>query len=494
MRKIIFLAVGLLTIASVDAQVSFRKMQNQISRSKDGLNVFDVKKDSVAFDGMSIDLGGAFAMQFQALNSFNDQQEGTYTASNGAKIAGTPGANGTSGYKLNDLENNFNLPAANLTFGAQLADGVRVNLDVYLASRHHNETWVKGGYLQIDKLDFIQKDFLADIMKYTTIKIGQMENNYGDAHFRRTDNGNALLNPFIEGNIMDSFQTDMGMEVYYNRSGWVSMLGITNGKLNQGVAEIVPAPANAANPDQNSTISPTVLAKFGYDKQLNKDLRVRITASYNHNANMSSNPWSSDRAGSRYFGVMSHQAYTYNYQAATPAIANITTGVVTPGKAESGVITNNFDPAANASTGRFSPNYGNWYTAFMFNPFIKYKGFEFFGTAEFTSGGDKKGTDDTRKVDQYAADLVYRFGKTEQFYIGGRYNVVSGKLLNADTQKVNVNRFESSLGWFMTKNIIAKLAYTNQNYKDYGQYNGNSLNDLYGGNFNGIMFEAAITF
>ncbi|TEB40680.1 hypothetical protein D0809_29375, partial [Flavobacterium circumlabens] len=105
--------------------------------------------------------------------------------------------------RLNNLENNFNLPNANFTIGAQLYDGVRVNLDVYLASRHHNETWVKGGYLQIDKLDFIKKDFLADLMQYTTIKIGQMENNYGDAHFRRSDNGNALMNPFVGNNIMD---------------------------------------------------------------------------------------------------------------------------------------------------------------------------------------------------------------------------------------------------------------------------------------------------
>jgi hypothetical protein len=59
-----------------------------------------------------------------------------------------------------------------MTIGAQLYDGVRVNLDLYLAARHHNETWVKGGYLQIDKLDFIKKDFLAGFMKYATIKIG----------------------------------------------------------------------------------------------------------------------------------------------------------------------------------------------------------------------------------------------------------------------------------------------------------------------------------
>lgn len=444
-------------------QISFGQIQNRIPRSKDGLNIFDVKKDSVEYKGISVDLGGALAMQFQALNSFNDQQQGTYTASNGAVV---------TNYRLNDLANNFNLPAANMTFGAQLADGVRVNLDIYLSSRHHNETWVKGGYLQIDKLDFIKKDFMAGIMKYTTIKIGQMENNYGDSHFRRTDNGNALLNPFIEANIMDSFQTDMGMEVYYNRGGLISMIGITNGKLNQGVAEFVPADPTPTSPDPNQLVSPTILAKLGFDKQLNKDLRTRITVSYNHNANMSSNPWGSDRAGSRYFGVMSHQAYSYN---GSP-------------------VSNNFDPTANSTTGRFSPGYGNWYTAFMVNPFVKFRGLEFFGTLEFTSGGDKKGTDETRTVNQYSGDVIYRFGSNERFYVGAKYGLVDGKLSNANAEAVTVDRFEASAGWFMTKNILAKLAYTNQNYKNYGQFNSTSLNDLYGGNFNGVMFEAAISF
>ncbi len=133
-------------------QVSFGKMQNMIKRDQSAINQFDVKKDSVEFKGISVDLGGAFALQFQAMNSFNDQQEGTYTASNTKTVAN---------YRLNNLENQFNLPTANMVFGAQLADGVRVNLELYLAARHHNETWVKGGYLQIDKLDFIKKDFMA---------------------------------------------------------------------------------------------------------------------------------------------------------------------------------------------------------------------------------------------------------------------------------------------------------------------------------------------
>lgn len=332
MKKIYVLVVVLISTLAVNAQNNFGHIQNQIPRDKNGINKFDVVKDNVEYKGLSIDIGAAFALQFQGVDSFNGQENLP------APIAQ---------YRLNNLENNFNLPTANFTIGAQLFDGVRVNLDVYLASRHHNETWVKGGYLQIDKLDFIKKDFLADFMKYATIKIGQMENNYGDAHFRRSDNGNALNNPFFGNNIMDAFITEMGAELYYNRSGFVSMIGVTNSKLNQNVQEIVPA-----TPTQNTTISPTILAKLGFDKQIDDDLRIRLTGSLYHTANSSGNLYASDRAGSRFYGVMSHSAYT---------------------GFDGNTVANNFDPTANKDTGNFNPNYGNWATSYMINPFIKYK-------------------------------------------------------------------------------------------------------------------------
>ena len=40
-----------------------------------------------------------------------------------------------------------------------------------------------------------------------------MEINYGDAHFRRSDNGNAIYNPFVGNYIMDAFTTEIGGEV-----------------------------------------------------------------------------------------------------------------------------------------------------------------------------------------------------------------------------------------------------------------------------------------
>ena len=452
-------AIGLGGIAN--AQTSFGHMQNQISRDKNGINVFDVKKDSAEFKGLSVDLGGAFNMDYQAMNSFNDQPA---TFALPSKIVG---------YKLMNLENNFNLPAADMTIAAQLFDGVRVNLDIYLASRHHNETYARGGYLQIDKLDFIKKDFLAGIMKYSTIKIGQMENNFGDAHFRASDNGSTLRNAFVGNNIMHSFTTDLGMEIYYNRSGLVSMLGVTNGNLNQGGQEVV-YPVGTPNP--NTVVSPTILAKLGYDKQIDQDLRVRITGSYYHNANLgNSNLYSSNRSGFGFAGVLNNNAYTNN-------------GVA---------VAQNYNKTSTPE-GTFNPGFKNWATSYMINPFVKFKGLELFGTIELASGGDKAGFDAKRTANQYAADLVYRFGKTEQFYIAGKYNTVSGKLSNADAKEVAVNRVESSIGWFMTKNILAKLAYVSQNYEDYAQFAGNvptgNANNFYGGKYKGMMFEAVISF
>jgi hypothetical protein len=40
------------------------------------------------------------------------------------------------------------------------------------------------------------------LFEIVTVKVGHMEINYGDAHFRRSDNGNALYNPFVGNYIM----------------------------------------------------------------------------------------------------------------------------------------------------------------------------------------------------------------------------------------------------------------------------------------------------
>ncbi|MBU2951789.1 hypothetical protein KO493_13905 [Tamlana agarivorans] len=408
------------------AQNSKRHIDNFRQPDQTGINTFEAPKETEStFDGLKVRVGGASTLQFQALDHENS--------------GATP---------LAELGSNFNLPTANLDLDVVLAEGVRMHLRTYLSSRHHPEPYVKGGYFQIDKLDFISEGFLSDIMQYATIKVGHMENNYGDAHFRRSDNAQTIFNPFIGNLIMDSFTTEVGAELYYQRNGFLGMVGFSNGKLNQSVV----AGANGR------TGGAAFLAKIGYDKQLNDDLRLRLTGSlYNTGYTPNLYLFNADRAGSRYYHVMEAE----------------------------GASSDNF------RSGRFAPNFKNSVTAIMINPFVRYKGFEFFGTLERASGSTNANpaTLDPEMdgvTNQFASELLYRFGKNDNFYVGGRYNVVNSEY-DDKAQDITIKRTQLGAGWFMTKNILMKAEYVHQNYDGFS----GALED---GKFDGFMLEAAISF
>lgn len=404
-----------------------RDLDNFRYRDQRGLNQFEAPKDSISnYDGVHVRVGGQSSIQFQALDHENS---GLFRNPAGELVPLIP------------IGDNFNLPTANLDLDVVLYDGVRMHLRTYLSSRHHPEPYVKGGYIQIDKLNFISEGFMEDFMNNFRIKIGHMENNYGDAHFRRSDNAQGIYNPFVENLIMDSFTTEVGAELYYFNSGFLAMGSITNGKLNQGVN----------NPE---TTSPSFIGKLGWDGMVTEDVRFRLTGSVYH-TNKSANAYlySADRAGSRYYFVMEPTGAT---------------------------------ASAQFSSGRFNPGLRNELTSFMVNPFVKLGGLEFFGTYERASGKAAAETD-TRSFNQYAGELIYRFGNNENFYFGGRYNMVDGTLQGG--REVDITRFNLAGGWFMTKNILAKVEYVNQ------EYNNFATTDIRNeGKFNGVTVEAVISF
>ena len=205
----VLLFAGVLPVALFAQQP---KISNFRPYDKSGINMFEtLKSDTVPFEGLKVRWGAGFTQQFQNLKHEN------------------PGAlNNTTTNRLYPLQNGFMTAQANLFMDVQLADGIKLNVTSYLSSRHHNETWVKGGYIQFDKVPFKGK-FWDDVMKLATVKIGHFEVNYGDQHFRRTDGGQALYNPFMDNYIMDQFATEIGGEVYIQKDGLFGMLGITNG-------------------------------------------------------------------------------------------------------------------------------------------------------------------------------------------------------------------------------------------------------------------------
>ena len=412
---LIALSVGLTMFAQS------RILDNYRQPDKNGINVFEAPKDTMStFEDVKVRVGGSSTLQFQALSHKN-----------------------SGDVDLIEIGNNINLATANLDLDVALYDGVRMHLRTYLSSRHHPEPYVKGGYFQIDKLNFIEEGFMADFMKYATIKIGHMENNYGDTHFRRTDNAQAIYNPFVGNLIMDAFTTEVGGELYYQRNGFLGMLGITNGKLNQSVDK-----------SSGTTGGAVFLAKLGYDSQVNENLRLRLTGSlYNTGFVSRSYLYSADRSGSRYYLVMEDV---------------------------------DASPSANFRSGRFDPGFGNEITAIMFNPFVKYKGLEFFGTIEM-SKGKNLAEEEERSASQYSGEIIYRFGTTENLYLAGRYNMVNAEL--ASGEDVDITRFQLGAGWFMTKNILTKFEYVSQKYDGFNT--GSIFNK---GQFDGLMVEAVISF
>ncbi|SDH90007.1 hypothetical protein [Winogradskyella thalassocola] len=420
--KLVTLVMVLTMGYSISAQTkNLRDFDNYRQPDQRGVNVFEAKKDTVtAFEELHVRIGGSFALQYQALDNENSGV--------------TP---------LSEVGSNFNLATANLDLDVALYDGVSMHLRTYLSSRHHHEPYVKGGYFKIDKLDFISKGFMEDLMKHTTIKIGHMENNYGDAHFRRSDNAQAIHNPFVGNLIMDSFTTEVGAEVYYTAdNGFFGMVGFSNGKLNQSTTI-----------SDGSTGGASFLAKLGFDKQINDDFRFRLSGSlYNTGYAPNVYLYSADRAGSRYYNIMQDASATSD----------------------------------NFRSGRFDPGFRNQITAIMINPFVKYGGLEFFGTVELASG-KALAEADRRDANQYAGEVIYRFGDTENVYLGARYNTVSAELASGDD--VSVDRFQLGAGWFLTQNVLMKAEYVVQKYKDYPT--GNLLED---GQFDGLMLEAVISF
>lgn len=407
--------VALLVLVFVAGGVNAQNLQYSRPTGKAGLNVFETSKSNdVEFDGVKVVVGGDFALQFQGLVQSND--DNTLLA--------------------NNLANNFNLPTANLNIDVQLADGMRMHLRNYLSSRHHTETYVKGGYLQMDKLDFIQEDFLSDLMEILTIRVGMDQFNYGDTQFRRSDNAAAIYNPFVGNYIMDSFSTEPFMEFTVQSNGILGVVGVTNGRLNQ-------SPTDGDN-------GVVFFGKAGYDSQINEDLRVRVTGSLYHSGDKSTRDYlyHGDRAGGRYYAILDGSDFS----------------------------------------GTYDPGFA-YQTAFQVNPFIKFQGLEFFGVLESTSGR-KTGQTVDGSFTQLGAELLYRLGAKEDFYIGGRYNSISGEVAEGTTGSVEISRINFGGGWFMTNNVLTKLEYVQSTYDGAGF----NTTVFQGGEFNGFMIEAVISF
>ena len=347
------------------------------------------------FSNVNVKVGGDFAIQLQSLN---------HEAPN---------------VVLKDIKHNFNLPTANLNITADLAPGIQVYINNFMSSRHHNEAWVEGGYLIIDKLPFLPA--ADNIMQYFTIKAGVMNPSYGDAQYFRSNNASVTNNPFVGNMIMDAYTTNPGIEIMYRNKGIIALVGTNNGRMNYG---------------RGNDLSKDLVYnwKLAYDKQINEDLRVRASLSGYHvpDGHSGSTLWGGDRAGARYYGVMD------------------TVG------------------GDNFKSGRWDPGSGQTkMNSYQANIFVQFHGLELFGLYE-TMKGVLRNAD--QHFTQTAVQAKYNY---KTFYVATRYNTVN------DNNGSTVTRLNVGGGWHMLESVVMKLDYVTQSYKgvahgviDGGKFNG----------------------
>jgi hypothetical protein len=470
-----FLCLGFLFIA---CKLSAQEPGLQYIRSwdKQGINVFEPSKseDQPAFSGLKLKLGASFTQDYQHLEHSNtptfaiDFQDQLSPAVNKNLLYGATSQDSTSATLAG-----FNTAMANLYLDVQLADGIRMCVESYMSTRHHNEFWVKGGYIQVDRLPmFGNPDWFK---KYVRLKVGHFQPNYGDMQFRRTDAGNTFFNPFVENYILDAFTTEIGGEVYvFPIKGLMLMGGLTGGTLegNIDVAEAKPAPFTFDKTERH----PSIFGKVAYDSKLD-NLRYRLALSfYKNDASPNNTLYYGDRGGSHYFMVMEPNRSEIRIEGKSQGIGQST-------------YSNNKD------SGRFIPVFNSEVSSVMLNAFIKYKGIEFFGTYETAEGRVELPVflpkDNTRKVSQFAAELIYRFFKDEQCYLGVRYNQMSGTPFGIPpvTTDITIDRIAIAAGWFPLNNMMIKAEYVMQKYKDF------AINDYRNnGEFSGLVLEASVAF
>lgn len=347
------------------------------------------------------------------------------------------------------LQPGLSLPTANFDVNAKVMSGFNVKLETMFSSHHHNETYVKGGYATIDNLDFIVPGFASDFMQNATIKVGVDDINFGDDQFRRTDNADVMRNPFIHNMGVEAYMQAPHIEVLYRLpANTFVMVGITNGQVN---------PDDVTAVDRNSTSGssnrPGLYGKIGFDSQINDDLRVRLTESVYtvHGTNKGSSLYSGDKAG-------------------TPSRKIFDDGTDT-----------DFGALWNALSG-FSD-----LTVSKTNFFTRFQDTELYAMFEIADGADAKGVD--MAMNHYAVDLVQRF-HNDKFYAAARYEKakLDYKEATNDLGDAEMTQWQVGLGWFLSKNAVAKLEYIDHERTNNSSFVGGTAD------FKGYMISTALTF
>lgn len=350
---------------------------------------------------------------------------------------------------LPDLTDGFQAAQGNLHVFSSVSEEIDVYAEFYLSSKHHmGELTDREGFVLIKQLpEVIRQPYLGMLFDFMDLKIGHFEVDFGDQHRVRSDNAQVQKNPLIGNYVADPNTVEAGVEAIFHLGSIQWLFGLGNGGTTE---DFQPGKRYSRH------------AKFS----LQPVEGVRFSGSY-YQADQSANPtgypasgsfselFSGNRSGSRYSAVVD-------------------------GTADSG-----------------QPNFGNGQkvSAWQWDGRVQRGGLNLSGLFGRVKDDDLNGNaPEAPREDWKYYGIEGKVNMTTAFYVAARYSAARAVLYGDQPMNARIERWQGGAGVFLTDQMLLKLEYVNQYYRNFEtplvsrpDYSANPK-------FNGILVELSLAF
>ena len=360
-----------------------------------------------------------------------------------------------AGAQLNQLSPGFQTAFGDLGFIGKFGEKeeIEVVFDMYLSSRNHpSSTYGNEGYILMrgvpENLQSLR--FLTPILDKVNVKAGHFLINFGDGLQRRSNNAIVQANPLVGNFVIDPNIVSIGVEVSNKPSERINWLvGVSNG---------------------TTTEDWSIDRGFGFHAKVavNPVKSLRTAVSYIA-ADQSGNPnksaggsqtqmFSGNRSGERYAGVLGG------------------------GQAPGGIF----------------PQAGEEFSAVQFDVTFKNQSpLELYAHYGQTQDKDINGSlpgEPEEKWGYYAGDVVWRFNRN--IYAAARYSTAEADSIAGKVSTGKVDRYQIGGGFWLTRNLLMKVEYVDQQYEGFrqGEMVNNNIQAWRSPSFNGLITEVSFSF
>jgi|GEM_PF-477844 hypothetical protein len=351
------------------------------------------------------------------------------------------------------LEPGFQTPFGNVGFLANFGDIMDVYFDFYVASRSHPDYMQGGqGYVLFRDLPDRLKGYkpLDWVFETLDFKAGGFEIDFGDAHYRRSNNAAVQANPLIGNYVVDPRAMDIGLEVINPTSPIKWLAGFGSGSYE-------------GHFDQGGGYS--VHGKIWGDPA--PDLRTSLSLYYSdHSGDGPGWPPGNGTAGNLFVTNRSGGSYG---------------GVLGDGDAP----------------GQVLPGAGQNVTATQLDLTWRGHPVELYGHFGWMQDADINGSAPGSPEDSwfyYAGEGIYAI--TDRLYLAGRYSGASARYLADLSSSGMVNRIQFGGGYWFLDTVLCKVEFVYQEYTNFDEQNGkiSGVDAWLGPSFKGVVTEVSFGF